>query len=299
MSRWIAAAAALAALGAAVLWMKSASDIPRAAMEARYATPPSRFVSLGEGTRVHYRDRGPRDAPLLILLHGFSCSLFGFEAWSRDLSRQYRVISLDLPGSGLTGAVAGGDYSQKAMSEFVRAFADKLGLARFALAGNSMGGVVAARFAETYPARVTALILIDAPGAPTTTRARLHLAYYLANTPLLSDIYLFLKPPGELNRMAGTRAAMLEHFRLPEDDFVWTHVRRIRTPVLILWGREDRTIPVASAAVWAGAIEGAKLAIVPGAGHTPMIEKSQQSAEIVRKFLSSALRPLAPARAMR
>lgn len=285
--RILSALAVLLAVGVAVLWSKSASDIPRAVMEARYATPPSRFLSLNDGTRVHYRDRGPRDAPALVLLHGFSGSLFGFEAWSRELSDRYRVVSLDLPGSGLTGAVPSGDYSQGAMTGFVKAFIDKLGLKRLALAGNSMGGGIAARFAERFPDRVGALILIDAPGAPTGSGHRLNLRYALANTPLLSDVVLVLRPPGEINRMAGTRAAMLAHYRSVEDDFVWWHVSAIRAPVLILWGGRDRTIPPASAHVWARALKGSTLKIYPGVGHAPMIDAAKDSADDVRAFLAS------------
>jgi pimeloyl-ACP methyl ester carboxylesterase len=284
--RIVTALLVLLGAGAVVLWSKSASDIPRAVLEAKYATPPSKFLSLGEGTRVHYRDRGPRDAPVLVLLHGFSGSLFGFEAWSRALSDKYRVVSLDLPGSGLTGAVAGGDYSQGAMTDFVKAFADRLGLTRFALAGNSMGGGIAARFAERFPRRVSALILIDAPGAPVGTRSRWNLRYRFARTPLLSDVVLVLRPPGEFNRMTGTRAAMLEHYRLAEDDFVWRHRAAITAPTLVLWGAKDRTIPVASAHAWAAAIKGATLKIYPSAGHTPMIDAAAQSAGDVRAFLA-------------
>jgi pimeloyl-ACP methyl ester carboxylesterase len=271
------------------LWLASAPDIPRAELEARYATPPSKFLTLEDGTRVHYRDRGPRSAPAVVLLHGFSGSLFAFEAWSRALSDRFRVISIDLPGSGLTGAVGGGDYGQGAMTAFVKDVADRLGLGRFALAGNSMGGGVAARFAELYGARVTALILIDAPGPRLDAARHEHLRYYFAHVPLLSDAVLILRPPGDLNRMAGTRAAMLAHFRLPEDDFVWQHVRAIRAPTLVVWGANDRTIPLAVARAWVSAIPGAKLALVAGAGHTPMSDKPGESVSLARGFLNATL----------
>src|SRR6185295_6043242 len=139
----------------------SAPDIPRATLETRYATPPSQFVTLGDGARVHYRIRGAADAPTLVLLHGSNASLFTWEPWSKTLSDKFRVVSLDLPGHGLTGAVPSHDYSSKAMAVFVAEFADKLRLQKFALAGNSMGGGVAARFAEMYPQRISALILVD------------------------------------------------------------------------------------------------------------------------------------------
>src|SRR4029079_1290764 len=89
----------------------TAPDIPRGILEAKYATPPSQFVTLPDGARVHYRIRGKADAPLLVLLHGSNASLFTWEPWSKNLSDQFRVVSLDLPGHGLTGAVPSHDYS--------------------------------------------------------------------------------------------------------------------------------------------------------------------------------------------
>src|ERR1700753_3167566 len=154
-------------------WMLSAPDIPRAVLEAKYATPPSQFVALtypstlpvpSESSivvptitaRAHYRVRGPENGPVLLLLHGSNATLFTWEPWSKALSDHFRVVSVDLPAHGLTGATANHDYTQAGMANFVLAFADKLGLKRFALAGNSMGGGVAARFAEEHPDRVGA-----------------------------------------------------------------------------------------------------------------------------------------------
>ncbi len=112
----------LVLLGVA-LYVYSAPDIPRAALEAKYATPPSQFVELtypstlpdASGTpasptaRAHYRIRGPQNAPVLLLLHGSNASLFTWEPWSKTLSDQFRVVSVDLPGHGLTGATANRD----------------------------------------------------------------------------------------------------------------------------------------------------------------------------------------------
>src|ERR1700730_15035602 len=91
-------------------------DMPRSALEAKYATPPSQFVVLPDGARAHFRDRGPRDAQVLVLLHGSNASLVTWEPWSKALSDRFRVVSVYLPGHGLTGAVPNRDYSQKGMA---------------------------------------------------------------------------------------------------------------------------------------------------------------------------------------
>ena len=77
-------------------------DLDRAELEKKYATPHTQFADIG-GYRVHYHDSGPKDAPILLMLHGFGSSLQTWDAWAESLNKQYRVVRLDLPGFGLTG----------------------------------------------------------------------------------------------------------------------------------------------------------------------------------------------------
>ena len=85
----------------------STPDIPRSVLEAKYATPPSEFLMLPDGARAHLRDVGPQDGMVLILIHGSMASLFTWEPWAKRLSDSFRVVSIDMPGHGLTGAVKG------------------------------------------------------------------------------------------------------------------------------------------------------------------------------------------------
>ncbi|MEI9990261.1 MAG: alpha/beta hydrolase [Rhizomicrobium sp.] len=318
------------------LYVYSAPDIPRAALEAKYATPPSQFVTLsypstlppedvGSGpsatlgpyiARAHYRVRGATNAPILLLLHGSNASLFTWEPWSNTLSDQFRVVSVDLPGHGLTGATANHDYSQAGMAEFVLAFADKLGLKSFALAGNSMGGGVAARFAEEHPDRVTALILVDAGGMPSRAGDSPPLAFRLLRQGWLRPILGHLDPKplvrealadaivrkkilteamidqyADFARMEGSRAATAERFGEADDtSFVKDHIGALKMPVLILWGEQDHLIPVSAAATWHDAIPGSKVIIYAETGHIPMEELADQTALDVRKFLGGPVR---------
>src|SRR5215469_3490298 len=132
--------AALATAG----WFLFTPDIPRAALVTKYARPPSEFMTLPGGARIHLRDRGPKSAPALVLIHGSNASLFTWEPWAIRLSDAFRVISIDMPGHGLTGAVPSEEYSEQAMTEVVVRVAERLKLTRFAIGGNSMGGGVAA-----------------------------------------------------------------------------------------------------------------------------------------------------------
>jgi pimeloyl-ACP methyl ester carboxylesterase len=141
---WIGLVLGVALLGA--LWWLWTPDRPRAALEARHAAPPSAFVEV-EGVRFHLRDTGPRDAPAVLLLHGFGSSLHTWEDWARAMEAERRVVRLDLPGFGLTGADPTGDYSDTRAVLLLAALLDRLGLPRVDLVGSSMGGRIAWRFA--------------------------------------------------------------------------------------------------------------------------------------------------------
>src|SRR5687767_13972044 len=150
----------LAAVGA--LALAYAPDRPIETLLARWAPPPSAFIEVG-GQRVHYRDEGPRDDALpLVLIHGTSASLHTWEGWAGALRGERRVISFDLPGFGLTGPSPRGEYGGAAYARFVLEMLDALKVRRCVLAGNSLGGEVAWRTALAAPQRVERLVLIDA-----------------------------------------------------------------------------------------------------------------------------------------
>lgn len=296
---------------AGAFWYFSTPSIPRSVLEAKYATPPSQFVTLPDGARAHYRDRGPRDGEVLVLIHGSNASLFTWEPWAKRLDGTFRVISVDMPGHGLTGAVPNRDYSQEGMAKFVKEFADRLDLQQFALGGNSMGGGVAARFAEEYPGRLSHLILVDAGGMPVKQGDRIPLAFRIARIPVLNHLILHITPRSlvveglndaivrksiitdamidsywDFARMEGTREATAARFSLPRDSYVKDHISAIEVPTLILWGEEDHLIPVAAAHAFHDAIPGSKLIAYPGTGHIPMEEVADRSVKDVRAFLA-------------
>src|ERR1700721_6467 len=147
------------------LWLRG-PDIPYATLEAKYAQGDSHFVDLPGGYHAHYRENGDPNAPLLVLLHGFGDSFTTWEGWVRELKPSFHILSLDFPGHGLTRAPVGTTLSGEGLADFVDAFAAKLALPKFAVAGNSMGGGAAWQLAVRHPDRVNALILIDAAGFP-------------------------------------------------------------------------------------------------------------------------------------
>lgn len=304
----------LLALGAVVFF--SDRDMRAIELESKYGAAPSQFVVLPSGARVHYRNQGQRNGPPLILLHASNASLHTWEPWVQQIGDAFQMISLDLPSHGLTGPTPGDDYSQEGMAKFVAEFATAVGVERFAVAGNSMGGGVAARIAIMYPERVTHLILVDAAGMPTKTPRDPGLGFTLARTPVVQYALLYFSPRNifedglkkaifddslvtpqmvdrywELNRREGNRAATLKRFQTPFDTFVADNASKIIAPTLILWGREDTLTPRDMGEAYNAAIRGSKLVVYNDVGHIPMEEVPDRSASTVRDFLMPAPQP--------
>ena len=318
-SQWIAAIIGGLAIVLAGGWLVlRVPDIPVATLRAKYGGPPSQFVEVLPGLTVHLRDEGPRDAPVLMLLHGSNASLIDWQPWVDRLKDRFRIVRFDLPAHGLTGADPHDDYSPAASARIVAAVADRLSIKHFVLAGNSMGGGIAARFAVEYPDRLDGLILVDAGGQPSTGKRDIPLAFRIADTPLLRDVVAGITPrwlvangvrgavanPAtlteadidrywELLRYPGNRAATLVRFRQGYGSVSAAELARVTTPTLILWGREDRFIPVASAAYFARALPHSRTIVYDHVGHLPMEEVPDRSAADVAAFLG-AVSPASP-----
>lgn len=283
------------------------ADRPAAEVEARRASAPSKFIEV-DGLRVHYRDRG--SGPAMVLLHGSNSSLFTWEGWTAQLISDHRVIALDLPGHGLTGPDIRARYSPRAMAEVVDAFVAKLGVARFVLAGNSMGGGVAWNYTLAHPQKVEQLILVDSHGWPREEPRPFGFRMYA--TPILGSLARWFTPRfliarsvrdtyGEPARVTpalidtyedfllrdGNREATRQRFLLPPDNAASARIGEIRAPTLILWGGRDRWILPKYAQRFAGAIAGSQLVVFDALGHIPMEEDPATTVAVVRSFLQS------------
>ena len=109
-------------------------DVPREELVGQYAGGASQFVTLPSGASAHMRDEGNPDGPVLVLIHGSNASLHTWEPWVAELGDSYRIVSMDLPGHGLTGRVPGDDYTREGMADFVGELMDVLNVDRFAIA---------------------------------------------------------------------------------------------------------------------------------------------------------------------
>ncbi len=310
--KWLAAI--IVVLVAAIFVWGYAPDTDAAAMKAKYGGGASRFVELEPGLNVHYRDEGKSDGPAVILVHGSNASLHTWEPWVARLGKDYRIVSLDLPGHGLTGSYPGGVYDYPVFVDVVNKLMTKLGVSKAVIGGNSMGGGVAWMFALAHPEKTQGVLLVDAAGVPNWDSRKNPIGFQLMRTPVVKELARVIAPRSifessldtsvgvkslltpdyidrywELNRYPGNREASMKRFALPHNNHPATteKMAAIKAPVMIMWGEEDNLIPVSSARWFADAIPGSKLVIYPGVGHIPMEEVPDQSAADVKAWLES------------
>lgn len=313
MKRWISLGflglVALLSLGLALSW---APDVSPELLKARWASEPSRFLSV-QGMQVHLRDEGPRDDPTpIVLIHGTSASLHTWEGWSTALRERRRVIRFDLPGFALTGPNPENDYANARFVAFVRAMVDRLGVQRFVIGGNSLGGEIAWSVAAAMPDRVERLILVDAAGYPfesLKTPQSVPLGFRIAANPWLrwgtqhfltrdlversvrnvygdpskvtSDLVDLYR---DMTLRAGNRAALGR--RMDQRGTVQPEqIATLRLPTLILWGQEDRLLPLEMGERFAREIPGSKLVVFPKLGHVPQEEDPIATVREVEAFL--------------
>jgi len=306
----IIAGGALLAVAAATFWLWT-PDIPRDRLETLYLRAQADMIEAA-GASLHVRIDGPADAPAVIFLHGFGSSLHTWDGWAESLSGRYRVARLDLPGSGLSPPDPTGRYDDERAFELVSGVMAHLGVEQAAIVGNSVGGRIAWSFAAAYPEKVTRLVLVapdgfastgfeygEAPEVGAVTHAmrvvmprslvRMNLAQSYADPDRLDaetvDRYFALL------RAPGARRALIHRMEQtvlepPED-----RLRAIQSPVLVLWGEQDRLIPVSNAQDYMALLPDAELVVLPDAGHLPQEEIPQRSLEPVARFLDEGDAP--------
>ncbi|WP_291216403.1 alpha/beta fold hydrolase [Hydrogenophaga sp.] len=300
-------ASLLAALGSVVLllfWLWT-PDKPRSELEVRYLAAPGDMLQVGPW-RLHVRDSGPRDAPAVVMLHGFGASLHTWEAWAQALSATHRVIRLDLPGSGLSEPDSANDYTDARSLQLVLALMDQLGVSRASIVGHSIGGRIAWTLAARHPERTERLVLVAPDGfaspgfeygqvakVPAVLGAmryvmpkavlRMNLAPAYADPAFLTDE--LTTRYHDLMLAPGARDAM---FKRLEQTVLTNPVPLLNTitaPTLLVWGAADAMIPVTNAQDYLGAVKGSRLVTLPGVGHLPHEEAAQASLQAVADFL--------------
>ncbi|MBI3384378.1 MAG: alpha/beta hydrolase [Aquabacterium sp.] len=303
----LALVVALAGVGVVSAW---APDRPVETLKARWAPAPSQFVAL-QGMQVHLRDEGPRDDPQpIVLLHGTSASLHTWEGWVAALKGQHRVITVDLPGFGLTGPTPDGDYHLPRYADFVVGVLDHLQLKQVVLAGNSLGGEIAWMTAVGHPDRVSKLVLVDAGGYPFKTEG-MPIGFKIARIPALKPLMTRLLPRGmiessvrsvygdpskvtpelidryyELTLREGNRESLTARFSQSPLGAYADQIKQIKQPTLIIWGGQDHLITPDNADRFQQDIAGSRLVVFDKLGHVPQEEDPTATIGAVKSFLA-------------
>ena len=259
-----------------------------------------------DGVATAYVDAG--QGPVLLLVHGWAGNLNNWKEVIEPLSRDFRVLALDLPGSGQSGCDPRKKYTTTDYADFLAKFLDALGIEQASVLGNSMGGQIAAEFALRHPQRLEKLILCDAAGAGGFPGVMKFAAGVINSRTVIPLIHLVF-PVNEKN-LAGIPESERLRVTLAEDRYA-SDARRctgralsasmksmvrhdlsdqlgqIQAPTLVLWGSNDDLLPVATADVFATNIPGAKKAIIEGGVHTPMQWKPDEFVAAVKNFLGA------------
>jgi pimeloyl-ACP methyl ester carboxylesterase len=262
------------------------------------------FIKVG-GVNTHLIRKG-KGKPL-ILVHGVFSSSCVWRKNIDELSQHFDVIAVDLKGYGYSDKPADGKYSREYIRQFVLDFMEALKVDRAILVGHSWGGGIAVDLALHHPERVEKLILIDSTGYPPKSS----LIAWLLKLPGIGRFLLaasdrktfenILKEkvffnPGLVTKeevegwmrpyyVRGAAQAALElrnyHFDMAEE------IRNISQPTLIIWGREDKTLPVEMTERFRQDIKNSVLQIIPNCGHNPQEEKPEEVNELIKQFAGS------------
>lgn len=293
-------------LALAAFWAWTPDRDP-AELAARYLRSPADGADV-LGTHLHVRDDGPRDAPALLFLHGIGASLHTWEPWAQALARDFRVLRVDLPGHGLSPPDPTNDYTDTRSLQLLLTLLDQRGLQRVSVIGNSMGGRIAWTLAVRHPERVDKLVLVSPDGfaspgyfeygkAPEVSALlhvmrvalprpllRMSLAPAYVNNQVLDDA--LLDRYHDLLCAPGARHALLQRMRQTVLVDPVPLLQTLRAPTLLLWGEQDRMIPIANADDYLKAAAGSSLVRLPGLGHLPQEEDPVRSLVPVQAFLA-------------
>ncbi len=279
------------------------NDISLDDLKTEFKYKNSRFVKV-DGTFLHYVDEG--EGTPIILLHGTGASLHTWDLWAERLKDKYRVLRITLPGFGLSGPRRDKKYKIKDYVNLLESFVEKIGVEKFYLAGNSLGGSIAWLYTSYNDNKVKKLILINSSGfefdeIPFVIKIarNKHLNFLIKKISpkflikkSLNEVYFddkrisksIINRYYKLNLREGNRQAFVDRALINFTDHT-SRLKKIKSPTLILWGGNDEWINVKFAQKFKTMIKNSRVSIMNETGHIPMEEKPFESLRIVEDFL--------------
>ena len=266
-------------------------------LTAQQTTAPVDKVASVYGAKVHYVDAGTGSP--VILLHGLADDIGVWESAIAPLAAKYRVVALDQIGFGRSDKPLL-NYRVSTFVDFLDGFLNELKIERASLVGNSLGGWVAASFALAHPQRVDRLVLCDAAGYAAVSKTMDPRALSALRLASREDIrYLGPLTFRDKRFYEDVDLAFKQHVSAGDnytvnqlldsmirgEDVLDNRLAAIKQPTLILWGREDRLIPLNFAERFHKEITGSRLEIIDNCGHMPQVECPKEFVTAVLEFL--------------
>jgi pimeloyl-ACP methyl ester carboxylesterase len=287
--------------------------VPGTVPAQQLADSDSHFIEIN-GLNVHYKMMG-QGQPVFILLHGFGASLFSWQAVMEPLSHTGTVIAYDRPAFGLTARPmewsGQNPYGPEANIALLLGLMNHFGIQKAILVGNSAGGALSMQFAYQYPQRVEALILVDPAvyqsGGPAwvsllgKTPEMQHLGPLFVRSIQKSGLDLIRTAwhdPSKITQATWdgyTRPLKVDnwdralwYFTIAgQDTGLLNHLQDFKLPTLVITGDDDRIVPTADSLKLAGVLPGAKLVIIPQAGHVPHEEQPAAFLQALDAFVKT------------
>jgi 2-hydroxy-6-oxonona-2,4-dienedioate hydrolase len=263
-----------------------------------------------DGVETRVIEAGDRDAPPLVCLHGTGGHAEAFILNLAALSRDHHVLAYDLPGHGWSGA-PDRSYEIDGYGRHLDAFLDAFALPRTTLIGQSLGGWIAAAYAAGHPDRVGCLVLVGAGGnnfdpavmdqlrsssmaaveTPTPQAVRDRVALLFTRRVAVDDELVTCRQaiysrPGAMDAMRKALALQTPEIRRRN---LFTGWAGIQCPALLVWGREDRVVPLTAGEEMVAAIPDSRLVVLDRCGHWPQFERPEQFHQAVLPFLADRL----------
>jgi len=252
---------------------------------------------------IAYLDGG--NGETILMLHGFGANKDNWTRFAKFISPAYHVVALDLPGFGESTCLDDASYTIANQARRVALFADAIGLKRFHIVGNSMGGYIAARYTVMFPERVLTLGLFDSGGVRSPVPSEManklskgepnplvagtvdeydRLIRFVFSTP--PDIPRFVKRPlvEEAQRHQASNQRIWKQIS-SENVALEPDLPKITARTLVLWGDQDRVIDVSCVQILKKGLPNCTAVIMQSCGHLPMIERPQEAAGHYLTFL--------------
>lgn len=273
-------------------------------------TPQDQYIKV-DRSNIRYWTLGD-GGTTIILLHGLGSCLETWKYTISALAQRHRVYAVDIVGSGRSDKPLT-TYSLAYQAQFIKAFMDALSLKSTSLIGNSMGGGVALQFALLFPKQVEKLVLVSSAGLgkeialtlrlaslpftnllfrPRRSSTALALKQAVYNPSVITDDWVELFY--QLGMLPGAQEALQMQIRANINFWgvrsqvygsIVNQLATISAPSLIIWGQQDRVLPVAHAQVAALGLPNARLHIFDACGHWPQVERSEEFNALTLEFL--------------